>query len=95
MQMQGRRTFRKEAAEAVGEMPTEEPAVTEFVIPLDELDPIALGQCELVGTASKEVMDHKQDCARLSIVCAALHRHCLLEVSATKAQNGVCGIRSR
>lgn len=60
-------TFRKQAGSSRGHMATKKPAITEVVISLDEFNAIALGQAQLVGAASKKVMDDEQDRARRNL----------------------------
>lgn len=49
-------TFGEEACEPVAQVSAEEPAIAKVVVSFDELDAIALGQAQLVGTAGDEVV---------------------------------------
>jgi hypothetical protein len=42
-------------------MPAQEPAVAKLIVALNQLDAIAFGQCEFVGSTSSKVVDDEQD----------------------------------
>lgn len=61
-------------------MPSEKPAITEIVIPLYQLYPIALCQAQFILTSRDEVVYNKQDVSWVCIGFAALpcsHGRCL------------------
>lgn len=51
-----RPTFGEEASVIVDEMATEKPSIAEFVVSFDQLDPVALGEAQLIGAAGLKVI---------------------------------------
>lgn len=56
-----RLTFRKQARGRVVHVTTQEPSVTEIIIPLNEFNAITLREAQLIVTAGCEIMDDEQD----------------------------------
>jgi hypothetical protein len=49
-------TFGKEPRVAVYHVLAQEPSVTEFIIPFDQFDPVALGEAQFIGAPGLEVI---------------------------------------
>lgn len=54
--MTARLTFWKEAAVAVYHVPAQEPSIAKLVVPLDQLDAIALDEGQFIGASRLEVV---------------------------------------
>lgn len=61
-------TFREQASLAGVHVLAEKPAVAEVVVALDELNAVALGQTELIGAPSDEVVNGEQQRTRMGVL---------------------------
>jgi hypothetical protein len=54
--VQDARTFREETGVSVDHVLAKEPAIAEFIVPLDQLDPVAFGETQFIRTPGLEVV---------------------------------------
>jgi len=52
-------TLRKQAGTTIGEVPAQEPSVSEVIISLYQLYPIALRQTQFIRAPSNEIVNHQ------------------------------------
>lgn len=67
-------TFREQTRATVRHVPPQEPAVAEVIVALDQLNSVPLGQTQLIGASSDEVVNHEEDGTGMRLILDAVSR---------------------